>query len=89
MRPAISTASCATAGGTRAGTVVRCRMPSRCSFSPGSKAATAPSSPRAAITEISRSKVTKPSSTDGAPPTATKPSAAEAPASSRTCPLPS
>ena len=36
--------------------VVR-RMPLACTFSPGSKQATEPSSPRAAMTETSRSKV--------------------------------
>ena len=55
-----------------AGTVEVCRMPLRCTFSAGSKQAMAPSSPRAAMIETSRTKGTKLSRIIGTPPSASK-----------------
>ena len=64
-------------------------MPSACTFSAGSKATTSPDRPRAAITETSRRKGTKPSSTLGAPATAAQAAATSPAPFSRTWPLPS
>ncbi len=92
MPRAISTASFSTAAGTAAGAIETSRMWRWCRFSITPKWAKAPSSPRAATTETSRSKSTNASSTHSWPPTASQAAAASSGAGIAgifTCPLPS
>ena len=89
MVRAISTARAAVSGAISAGAVVRWRMWLLCSFSQTSKAAKAPSSPRAQITEISLVNGTTPSRIAGTPPSERNATARSVPSLIVVWPLPS